>query len=307
MVLSAPRRAGDRPRLRRRRAPASGRPAGLPADLTPERARRACARRIDERGPSTSSGRRSCGCRPCRSGATARLRAAPVRAARLRRRDAGRLAGHARRLLPHLRRSPTRAPSAMGEGAQLRRRLGAVATSRSSTSRCCRRATTCRSAASSATCRAAPPTTCSGSAAISSAPRRRCAWSAPVRRSLIGLERRRPRHAATPSSGCSSLLVAWGATPAGIKARRRGSRRRRRARTRRSAGGSALVHRARGPPRRLGHPRAAVGRRLAPARRPRRRAERAGRRSVAEAEACEQRRAGAAHPRGPRRASPRRT
>ena len=117
-VLDAARRAGDPRRLRRpaaRTSPAPRMVLGAELDAAErERAARARSRRaaIDYVGQevvrlSTTP-----------VWAERPPRAAPVRAARLRGRDARRLAGHARRLLPHRRRSADARAVSMGEGVQ---------------------------------------------------------------------------------------------------------------------------------------------------------------------------------------------
>ncbi len=126
----------DRRRLRRARAGLRRRAACAAGDAAGG-GRRAAAR-----------GDRGARRRLCRPGGRAAVdhagvgrrtaAAAAVRAARLRRGDAGRLAGHAGRLLPDLGEG-RRARRQHGRGRAVRRRVGAVATSRWCWRRCCRR------------------------------------------------------------------------------------------------------------------------------------------------------------------------
>ncbi len=104
-------------------------------------------------------------------------RAAPFRAARLCRGDAGRLARDAGRLLPHFRQV-RRARRLDGRGRRIGRRLGAQRQAGRDDEPAAVAGKGPHRAACSAICRAAPPTICSGSAAISNARRRRCGWCA---------------------------------------------------------------------------------------------------------------------------------
>ena len=109
-------------------------------------------------------------------------RAAAVRPAGLLRRDPGRLAGDARRILPDLGPS-RRARGHDGRRRRVRRRLGARRESGRGVLPSSDRRTTSGSPGCSETCRAGRPTISSGSAAISSGPKRPCAScvaSAPV-------------------------------------------------------------------------------------------------------------------------------
>jgi uncharacterized circularly permuted ATP-grasp superfamily protein len=130
-----------------------------------------------------------------------RLDAAPLRAARFRGGDEGRLAGDARRLLPRLR------PAGRRGAAQCRRALRRClcsARDRSKRRRCCRPPETPASCACSGVCPAAPPTICSGWGAIWSAPKRCCASCAAYATASPRRRRRAPRRTACASASRSS-------------------------------------------------------------------------------------------------------